>query len=95
VDIFAEDIDDGMNIAFSPDGELYVVAAKGVWALHDADGDGVSEARTRVLTMVRPERVYDHAALLAIAFSHDGGCTCRAATPAVRHGASRAPTGAS
>jgi putative membrane-bound dehydrogenase-like protein len=72
VEVFADGIKDGMNIAFSPDGELYVVAAKTVWVLHDRDGDGVSEARTAVLQMVRPERVYAHAALLGIAFSHDG-----------------------
>jgi putative membrane-bound dehydrogenase-like protein len=72
VEVFADGIEDGMNIAFSPGGELYVVAAKTVWALHDRDGDGVSEARTAVLRMVRPERVYAHAALLGIAFSHDG-----------------------
>jgi putative membrane-bound dehydrogenase-like protein len=72
VDVFADGIEDGMNIAFSPGGELYVVAAKTVWILHDRDGDGVSEARTAVLQMVRPERVYAHAALLGIAFSHDG-----------------------
>lgn len=70
--IFAEGIDDGMNLAFSPEGVLYVVAARGVWALHDRDGDGVSEARTRVLNMTRPAKVYDHAALLGLTFSSDG-----------------------
>jgi putative membrane-bound dehydrogenase-like protein len=70
--VFAEGINDGMNLAFSPEGVLYVVAAKGVWALHDRDGDGVSEARTRVLNMTRPAKVYDHAALLGLTFSPDG-----------------------
>jgi putative membrane-bound dehydrogenase-like protein len=72
VEVFADGIQDGMNIAFSPGGELYVVAARTVWVLHDRDGDGVSEDRTAVVRMVRPERVYAHAALLGIAFSHDG-----------------------
>ena len=72
VQIFADGIDDGMNLAFSPAGELYVVAAREVWALHDRDGDGVSESRTRVLEMARPEQVYDHAGLLGITFSPDG-----------------------
>jgi len=72
VRIFAEGIEDGMNLAFSPSGELHVVTARGVWALHDRDGDGVSEARTRILDLVKPAKVYDHAALMGIAFSHDG-----------------------
>lgn len=42
------------------------------WALHDRDGDGVSEARTRVLNMTRPAKVYDHAALLGLTVSPDG-----------------------
>jgi putative membrane-bound dehydrogenase-like protein len=70
--IFAGGFDDGMNIAFSPEGELYVVTSRAVWRLHDRDRDGVSEGRTAVLRMTRPERVYDHAALLGLAFSADG-----------------------
>ena len=72
VEVFADGIEDGMNLAFSPDGELYVVTARAVWALHDRDDDGVSEARTKVVELVRPEQVYDHAALLGITFSPDG-----------------------
>lgn len=72
ITVFADALDDGMNIAFSPDGDLYVVASRAVWALHDRNKDGVSESRTRILAMTRPERVYDHAALLGLAFSPDG-----------------------
>jgi putative membrane-bound dehydrogenase-like protein len=72
VRVFAEGVTDGMNLAFSPSGELYLVAARGVWVLHDRDGDDVSEARTLVLDLVEPEQVYAHAALLGLAFSHDG-----------------------
>ncbi|HXW03924.1 MAG TPA: PVC-type heme-binding CxxCH protein [Vicinamibacterales bacterium] len=72
ISIFADGIDDGMTMAFSPAGELFVVTSRSVLVLHDRDRDGVSEARTRVLQMVKPERVYDHAALLGIAFSQDG-----------------------
>jgi putative membrane-bound dehydrogenase-like protein len=72
VTTFAEGIEDGMNIRFAPSGELYVVTSRSVIALHDRDGDDVSEARTPVLQMVKPERVYDHAALLGLAFSPDG-----------------------
>ena len=70
--VFADGLDDAMNIAFSPDGELFVVAARGVWALHDRDRDGRSEARSPVLTLTKPAKVYDHAALLGLTFSPDG-----------------------
>ncbi|MEX2399835.1 MAG: PVC-type heme-binding CxxCH protein [Rhodothermales bacterium] len=70
--IFADGIDDGMNIAFAPNGALYVVAAQAVWAFRDRDGDGVSDERERVLNMDPPDYVYDHAGLMGIAFSDDG-----------------------
>lgn len=72
VRVFAEGFTDGMNLAFAPSGDLYLVAARGVWLLHDRDGDDVSEARTLVLDLAEPEQVYAHAALLGLRFSHDG-----------------------
>lgn len=70
--VFAEGFDDGMNLKFSDEGILYVVEKKSVWALYDRNNDGVSEERKRILAMVEPERVYDHAGLLGLAFSTDG-----------------------
>ena len=70
--VFADGFEDGMNLAFAPDGELYLLTARGVWAVHDRDGDGVSDGRTRVLHLARPDKVYDHAALLGLTFSSDG-----------------------
>ena len=72
ISVFAEGLDDGMNIAFSPDGTLYLVSSMEVWALYDRDDDGVSEDREKVLDMVQPDYVYDHAGLMGITFSHDG-----------------------
>ncbi|MEZ4701245.1 MAG: hypothetical protein R2834_12985 [Rhodothermales bacterium] len=70
--LFADGFQDGMNLGFSPDGDLFVVTSKAVIRLYDRDRDGKSEARDTVLALVEPESVYDHAALLGIAFSHDG-----------------------
>src|SRR5688572_22522575 len=72
VHVFAEGGEDGMNLAFSPEGRLYVVTSLAVYGLDDRDGDGVSEGRSKVLELVSPHRPYEHAALLGVAFSHDG-----------------------
>lgn len=70
--VFAEGFEDGMNLRFSEEGVLHLVQKNAVWALYDRDNDGVSEERRRVLHMVKPDNVYDHAGLLGIAFSKDG-----------------------
>ncbi|GEO24102.1 cytochrome c [Cyclobacterium qasimii] len=70
--VFAEGIHEGLNIAFSPEGHLYVVTSKEVWAYYDEDGDGVSENNKKLLGLTEPARVYAHAAILGIAFSPDG-----------------------
>lgn len=70
--IFTEGFEDGMNLAFSPDGVLHLVTSRSVWALHDRDGDEVCDDRVRLLHMDRPEYVYDHAGLMGITFSSDG-----------------------
>ena len=70
--VFAEGIEDGMGLSFSPAGDLYVVTSQAVLRLSDSDGDGVADARTTVLRLVMPQRPYEHAALLGITFSHDG-----------------------
>ncbi len=71
VSVFADDIDEGMTIAFSADGTLYVCAAKSVFALHDRDGDGRADARTTVLSLDTAQ-LYPHSQLLALTFSPDG-----------------------
>ena len=72
ISVFAEDIREGVNLAFSPEGYLYVVTSRAVWALYDRDKDGVSEERKKILELTKPASVYAHAALLGITFSVDG-----------------------
>ncbi|WP_237143998.1 DUF7133 domain-containing protein [Pontibacter pamirensis] len=69
--VFAEGFKEGVNIAFSPEGHLYVVTSKAVYAVYDRDGDGVSEEQVKVLHLAEPDYVYAHAALLGITFSAD------------------------
>ena len=69
--VFAEGLNAAMNLAFSPDGLLYVVCARSVVALHDDDGDGTCDRQETVLTLETRER-YSHNCLLGITFSDDG-----------------------
>lgn len=70
--VFAEGIKEGLNIAFSPEGNLFIVTSKEVWAYYDRDGDGRSEESRKLLALTEPAQVYAHAAVLSIAFSTDG-----------------------
>ena len=70
---FADDLFQAQSLAFDRDGTLYVVCTRGVFALHDRDGDGRSEARTRVVHLDPYEkRANPHGQLQGIAFSTDG-----------------------
>lgn len=69
--VFAEGLHQAMNLAFAPDGTLFVVTAEEIFALHDRDGDGVREARTSVLKL-DTENSNPHGQLLALTISHDG-----------------------
>ncbi|WP_373512013.1 PVC-type heme-binding CxxCH protein [Persicitalea sp.] len=70
--VFADGFKEGVNIAFSPTGNLYVVTSRDVTVLYDRDGDGRSEDRKKVLELTEPDKVYAHSALLGITFSPDG-----------------------
>ena len=70
--VFAEGFREGLALAFSPAGHLYLVTSRAVWQLLDGNGDGVSERRVKVLELAEPRQVYAHAALLGITFSPDG-----------------------
>lgn len=72
VTMFAEGFEDGMNIAFSSEGDLYLVTAREVWVIYDRDGDGRSEEKEKLIEFTRPDYVYDHAGLMGITFSPDG-----------------------
>lgn len=69
--IFAEGFHHAMNLAFAPDGALYLVYRNGVIRLEDKDGDGVSESRLDVLKM-ETAGDYPHNGLGGITFSPDG-----------------------
>ncbi|WP_167547046.1 PVC-type heme-binding CxxCH protein [Stieleria maiorica] len=71
VSVFADGIHQAMNLAFSPDGELYVVCAREVLRLVDEDRDGVCDRKDRVLQLVTEQR-YAHNSLLSITFDRDG-----------------------
>jgi putative membrane-bound dehydrogenase-like protein len=73
VTMFADDLFQAQSLAFSPQGELYVVCTRGLFVLHDKDRDGRSEARTRILT-IEPyaKRANPHGQMQGIAFSADG-----------------------
>lgn len=70
--VFAEGLSEGVNISFSPDGKLYVVTSRAVYAVLDRDGDLRADEKKEILVLDEPEKVYAHAALLGITFSADG-----------------------
>ncbi|MHB8522573.1 MAG: PVC-type heme-binding CxxCH protein [Limisphaerales bacterium] len=71
ISVFADGFYHAMNLAFAPNGELYLSHRNGVVALHDLDGDGVSESRTTILQMDTPGD-YPHDGLGSLVFSADG-----------------------
>lgn len=71
VTVFAEGIQQAMNLAFSPDGDLYVVCAREVLRLPDENDDGKCDAKQRVLKLDTRER-YAHNSWLGITFDTDG-----------------------
>ena len=73
VSVFADDLFQAQSLAFDPKGTLYVVCTRGLYVLHDRDGDGRSEARTRILTIEPYEkRANPHGQMQGITFTPDG-----------------------
>ena len=70
VTVFAEEIHQAMNLAFAPDGQLYVVCAREVLRLPDEDDDGKCDAKQQVLKLDTRER-YAHNSWLGITFDAD------------------------
>jgi len=70
--IFADSIEDGMNLACGPDDIIYLVEKDSVFSFQDTDGDGVSDERKVLLQMRASSGVYDHAALLGVTYGPDG-----------------------
>ncbi len=71
ISVFADGLHHSMNLAFSPDGQLYLTHRNGVLILRDRDGDGVSESRATVLEL-ETAGAYPHNGIGGIAFSPDG-----------------------
>ena len=69
--VFAEGIHQAMNLALSPDGQLYVVCAREVLRLIDVDHDNVCDRQEKVLELITRER-YAHNSLLGITFDREG-----------------------
>lgn len=69
--VFADDIDEGMNLAFAPDGTLYICAARSVFALPDRDGDDRADPRRTVLRL-ETALTGAHTLILGLTISADG-----------------------
>ncbi|WP_375584742.1 PVC-type heme-binding CxxCH protein [Cyclobacterium xiamenense] len=70
--LFAEELVEGLNLAFSPEGYLYAVTSREVWKFYDEDKDGISERREKLMAFTQPKQVYAHAAILSITFDREG-----------------------
>lgn len=70
--IFADSINDGMNLVCDEHNLLYLAEKNKVLSFSDTDGDGISDERRVLLDMPEPDNVYDHAGILGLALSGDG-----------------------
>jgi putative membrane-bound dehydrogenase-like protein len=71
VSIFADGFVKGMNLAFAPDGSLYVTQRDAVFRLRDSDGDGKAETKDTILKL-QSTGDYPHNGLDGITFGPDG-----------------------
>ncbi len=69
--IFAEGLDQAMNLAFSNDGTLYALCAKALVALPDKDNDGKCDGLKTVLTL-ETDSGNPHGNWLGITFDNQG-----------------------
>ena len=68
--IFADSIEDGMNLAFAGS-ELYLTTKNSVVRYRDNNKDNKKDDSKVLLRMTKPENPYDHAAILGIAIGPD------------------------
>ena len=71
VSVFAEGLHQAMNLAFSPQGELFAVCAREVVRLPDVDKDGRCDEVQTIVRLETSER-YAHNSLLGITFDRMG-----------------------
>lgn len=69
--VYADSIQDGMNLTMLPDGKLICVQKDRVLAFSDRDEDGLADQRTTLLVMNPPDNIYDHAGLLGVAYDKE------------------------
>lgn len=69
--VFADSIVNGSNLAMDTNGWVYVTTKNTLAAYRDSDGDEVSDEKRILLTMSKPEYVYDHAGILGVALGSD------------------------
>jgi putative membrane-bound dehydrogenase-like protein len=70
--IFADSINNGMNLACGPDDVIYLTEKDRVLSFQDTDQDGVSDQMKTILKMETSGNVYAHVGILGITFSPDG-----------------------
>ncbi|MEQ9440861.1 MAG: c-type cytochrome [Cyclobacteriaceae bacterium] len=70
-EIYADSIENGINLAIDQEGTVFLAAKKSLLAFRDQDGDGISDGRSTLLKMPLPDYVYDHAGLLGVALGPD------------------------
>lgn len=70
--VFADSIEDGMNLAYGNDYGLFLTTKNGVYRYSDDNGDGKSDSKETLVQMTEPDNVYDHAAILGLAIGNDG-----------------------
>lgn len=72
-EIFADHINDGMNLACGPDNSIYLACKDRVLRYRDTDKDGSSDQTDTLMLMSTPNGdVYDHAGILGVTLSPDG-----------------------
>ncbi|MEM7572113.1 MAG: PVC-type heme-binding CxxCH protein [Bacteroidota bacterium] len=64
--IFADSLEDGMNLVVHPNGTVYTSTSKGIYAFRDNDLDGYAEEKHSLLRLLKPSNPYDHAGILGI-----------------------------
>lgn len=69
--VYADSIVDGMNLAYSSEHGLFLTTKNSLLNYLDTNADGKGDIKKKLLEMVRPNDVYDHAGILGVALGPD------------------------
>lgn len=69
--IFADSLNDGMNLACDQNDVIYLATKDRILSFRDTNQDGVSDERTTLLSMTASGNIYDHAGILGLTVSPD------------------------